>query len=359
MRKLQMLLVIVFVTMTFMSCNTVLLYRMEVLRPGYVVVPSDKSKVILVDRSMPQNPSYGHAVLDNFVYKKDTAFITDSLSGFLINSVANDLQQEGFFKNIRIHDNQKNSYKSSANESFQHSYPLTTEQIKEIGTSNKVDLIISLDDLTVQSKTNVQPCDFLFRATRDVSINTVWRVYDASSDTLISQFQHRDSLYWQAFQPLPEKALESLPVFEGSLPEIGDVAAENISRILGPYWEQETRYYFCAGSYRMKYAADCIRSEDWKGASALWLQEYDKGFGRSVYRAAMNMMLYYEIQGDIDQALVWSKKTEQAMIHPLFGVSSFDLSLFQNWKEAIQARSLEYEKLKVYFNGKIDPTTKE
>jgi hypothetical protein len=332
---------------------------MEVLRPGYVVVPSNKSNAILVDNSIPQHPSYGHTVFDNFVYKKDTAFITDSLSGFLMKSIANDLQQEGSFENIKINDNAKNRYKNSENESFLRSDPLTTEQIREIGTSNNVDLIISLDHLTVQSKTNVQPYDFLFRATRDVSINTVWRVYDASSDTLINQFQYRDSLYWQTFQSLPEKALESLPVFEESLPEIGDVAAENISRILGPYWEQETRYYFCAGSYRMKYAVDCIRSEDWKGASALWLEEYNKGFGRSVYRAAMNMMLYYEVQGDINEALAWSKKTEQAMSHPLFGVSSFDLSLFQNWKDALQTRSLEYEKLKIYFNGNLNPTTKE
>jgi len=336
-----------------------LLYRMEVLRPGKLVVTSDKNDAILVDNSFPQNPSYGHVVLDNFVYKKDTTFITDSLSTFLMRSIADDLLQEGFFKNVRINPKARIKSEDSEKDKFLRADPLSTEQIRALVTSNDVDLIISLDHLTVMSKTNVHPFDYIFRATRDVSISSIWRIYDASNDRLVDQFQYRDSLYWQTFGSLPANALQYLPVPEETFPEIAEVMAKNISRFLGPYWEQVDRFYFCTGSYRMKYASDCIRNEDWKGAAALWLEEYNKGFGRSVYRAAMNMMLYHEVQGDMNEAMEWGRKTEQTIDCSHFGASSFDLELLKNWLETLQMRSIESEKLKIYFNGNLTPNTKE
>ena len=346
MRKLFFSIVVAF---TLTACNSVLRFQMDVLRPGCIVSPLDKNSILLIDNSGIQPSQIGHAFYENFIYVNDTVFETEPLSGFLLESVSGYLPQEGFYKNVGLCKRTENRYRS--NSSFAGASMFTPQQVKLVVDSGKVDLLVSLDRMLIKSKTNVYPSDYNFRSTRDVQVSTVWRVFDVKADSLLTEFQYKDSLYWECFSYRPDSALKKLPDFQKMLPEIGDYIGDRVAWILGPHWEKVERLYFSTGSFRMKYAVDCVRRNDWEGAAALWREEFDKGFGRSVYRAAMNMMLYSEYLKDPNEALAWSKKVQKVISDFPFGATLYDQWLFLDWVESLRVRSKEFDALKIYFKG--------
>lgn len=345
---MQKLLYSVLLVFMLTSCSSVLITRIDVLRPGYFVAASDKDAVLLVDNSGAQPTSYGHTLSENCNIRIDSTFSTKPLSGLLLESVSRTLLNENFYKNISV--SQKND---TLSDPFFIPSKRTLQQMNVMGGVQKYDLVISLDRILVKTVTDLQYYDS-FRATRDVLVNTVWRVFDVAADSLITQFQYNDSLFWEQYSITPEYALKIMPKLNETLPEIGDVVGEHVSKFLGPYWETVDRYFFCTGSYRMKIAADRWRQKDMDGAASLWREEFEKGFGRSVYRSAMNMMLYSEFTGNPMEALSWSKKAEDAVARCPFGITSYDRFLFQGWVVALHVRAADLEKLKIYFNGNLN-----
>jgi len=332
-----------------MSCHSALIYHMDILHPGGYTNFTQGSTVILVDNAAVQPANIGHIMSQDFIYKNDNVFSTESLSQDLLKSLSIKMTCENFYKQIQVSQNIENKLKKNATKSFLRATPLSKEQVKVLGNSSKSDVLISLDRLFVYSITNAQPYDDLVRATRDVIVNTVWRVYDLKADTLLKQFQLKDSLYWESFSPYSELALRALPVFKESLPEISDVVASHTSTLLGPYWESVERNYFCSGSFRMKVASDCLRSENWDKAAEYWHLEIQKGSGKSVYRAAMNLMLYFEFIGDSDTALLWAEKAGTYMSKNHSKVNPIDVELLKRWSVVLQKRSMENKMLKALF----------
>lgn len=347
--KLQKLIISVCLTVTLSSCNSVLVYHMDLLRPGAFVASSDKSSILFVDHSVVQPSQFGHTFPDFLKSAKDTAYRTEKLSEYVLNALSDYLGQEGAYQQIKVCKREDYDF-NKKEEYFLRSGALTLSQVKYLGDSCHADLLVSMDRLVVQSNTKTQPFEYAYRGTRDVTVNTVWRIYDVAADSLITQFQHNDSLYWEMFSSGPRSSMEVLPPFEETLPEIGDYVGEHVYKFFGPYWETQERSYFCTGSYRMKQAVDCVRQEDWEGAASLWRKEFEKGFGKSVYRAAMNMMLYYEFSGNPKEALLWADKAEKVMAKFSDEAVLQDKWILLNYIKSLEVDAYSQEKLKTYFN---------
>jgi len=348
---------LLFVVLAFMSCNSVLTFRMDVLRSGVVIVPSGNSSILFVDNSGLQPQWFGHTLNLNSKYAKDTVFNTDSLSDLVLKSVSKAVLSKGFFSAVKICDRDENEFHKNMDDKFLDANILTPIQVLDLADSAHVDLLISLDRMIIQSKSNDQTFDLIFKATRDVSLNTVWRIFDVKVDTLLAQLQYNDSLFWEKYSTKSLDAVKKeLPRMEETLPEIADVLGERISPILSPHWESVSRPYFSSGSYRMLYAVDCVRQNDWEGAAVLWKEEFNKGFGKSVYHAAMNMILYAEYLQDPNKALVWCEKADLAMRDHSSSVTAYDRWLLESWKKILRVRSAEFEMLKFLLN---DPQNQE
>ena len=342
---------LIFLVFAFTSCNRVLTFHMDVLRAGAFITPSDKSSILFVDNSGRQPEWFGHKLQLNYKYSRDTVFNTDSLSDFVLRSVSKQVLNKGFFSTVKICGRQDNKFRCNMNDKFLDATLLTPMQVTSLSDSAHVDILVSLDRMVIQSKTNIKPFNYLFMATRDVSLNTVWRIFDVKADTLLTQFQYNDSLYWEKYSTKSFDAVKNeLPKLEERLPEIAEVLGERISPILSPHWESVSRPYFSSGSYRMLHAVDCIRQDDWEGAAILWKDEFDKGFGKSVYHAAMNMILYAEYLQNPNEALVWCEKAEKAMKDRSSRVTVYDRWLLESWKQILKVRSAEFEMLKIYLN---------
>jgi len=104
----------------------------------------------------------------------------------------------------------------------------------------------------------------------------------------------------------------------------------------------------------MTMAADLVRKDLIDDAAKLWESEFSKGFFRSKYRAAINMMFYEEVKGNPKQALLWEDKAEEAMLNcPIVG-SDYDIALLAQWKKLLEDRLKEVQTLKIYFDGNLN-----
>lgn len=336
------------------SCTNMQLFKMDILQPGYIVVPSQKGNIVVVDNSAVQPNNAGHVVKVNFKTVGDTAFNTEPLSGFLISSLNNYLLKEGFYKQITPILRSQFVPGKTGEDDFLRSARLSNAQLIEISKDTSIHLLFSLDRLLTKTTTNTYFTGETFAAARDVWVNSVWRIYDLDVDTLIAQFQYNDSLYWIKYNVSAYSALRMLPKMADVLPEIGDVVAEHLNKFMGPHWVTEAREYFSTGSYRMKMAADLVRKERIGSAAELWAVEFERGFMRTKYRAAINMMLYEEVMGNPVKAMKWVDKAAEAMRQCPIGASDYDQELLRRWKTGLKDRLVDFEKLKIYFDGTLN-----
>jgi hypothetical protein len=354
MKYLKNLFLSAFLMATLCSCSDRMVFHMEMLQPGYVVVPSSKRNIVIADNSGIQPREVGHEYTRNFKTYKDTAFDTEPLSGYLMQSLSNYLLKEGFYQQVKLMSRQDLLVSKSDEDDYLLSGRIAGSNICAISRDPGVQLLFSLDRLLTRTVTNTRYDGVIYDVTRDVWVNSVWRIYDLESDTLICQFQYNDSLFWRKESSSPIKAEYQLPKMEDVLPEIGDVVAEHLSKHLGPYWEKTFREFFCTGNVRMKMAADLVRKDSLDAASLLWKNSYDKGHFRTKYRAAMNMVMYSEAKGDPKAALEWAKRAETAMQSCPTGAAFYDEELLTRWKEVLEVRLKEYDKLKIYFEGDLN-----
>jgi len=354
MNTIKSLLFILIMLLLCVSCNKMQVFRMDVLKPGFVLVPSQKNNIVLADNSGVQPQAVGHQVKVGFKVVGDTSFNLEPLSGMLLSSLSNYLLKEGCYDRIRILSRNDLLPGKTEESDYLRSGRISNSKIMEISRDTSVNLLFTLDRLLTKTTTNSYYTGETYTATRDVWINTVWRVYDLDMDTIVTQFQYNDSLYWQKFNSNPKVIMKMLPEMETVLPEIADVVAEHLNKFMGPHWETEKREYYCTGGYRMKLASDLVREELIDDAAKLWEVEFEKGFLRSKYRAAINMMFYEEVKGVPSLALSWEAKAEEALNKCPIGGSDFDIALLAQWKKELEDRVNDVQKLKIYFVGNLN-----
>lgn len=329
------------------SCKSMIDFNMEILHPGYLKTEPGIKDVLIVDNAGKQPSLSGHKYYEYGIFKKDTAQVSDSLSTYILDFVSSYLTDEGHFNNVNVAPSSWLRPVKTDSLDFLRPDALNNFQKKVLKDSIDTGYLISLDRLIVKTKMNKVRFDVnLQYATRDVIVNSVWRVFDAKQDTLCLLFQHNDSLYWKKWASGDGDPMELIPDFKSTLPEIADYVSAKVYRIFGPYWEKMQRSFYCRGSFRMILAVDCIRDENFDEAIALWKDEYEKGFGKSVYRAAMNIMTYYQYLDKPEESLLWAKNARTA-IDKTFFYDIGDKVLLDNSFEYIHQRKLELSMLNV------------
>ncbi|MDP4276404.1 MAG: DUF6340 family protein [Bacteroidota bacterium] len=342
------------------SCQTIAPYRMDILRPGYKATPIGKSGLLMVDNAGSQPADYGH-ICKGFVSSNlDSAislnYHTDTLAPLILTYLSGRLAKEGYYDTITVASKRWFRPAKTGSLDFLRTEPLNNEQKNALRDSSRAPLWLSLDRLLVQTKTSNKPYSGYSLVTRDVVVRTVWRLIDARADTLCLAFQHNDTLFWDKAGEDTQMALDEMPDFSETLPEMADYVAERIAPIVGPYWETVERFYYISGSYRLKDAVDYLNKNNWDTAAEIWKQEYAKGFalGCGRFRAAMNLILYYERAGIPDLAMDWCNKAEMAYKKSILKPSTYEIHVLMAWKKALQGRVEEFKKLKIFYNGNLD-----
>ncbi len=280
------------------SCDPYLVYHMDLLRPGYLVNTAGKAGVWIVDNSAIQPADYGHSFSQTIPGGETTATNvecpTDSFSRLVVEDLATCLKDQAFYPTVSTIPSNWLPVRKLSSVSFLDASQLNYDQRKALRDSLQQGLLISLDRLLIRTQTALSINFSQYWSSHQVMVQSVWRVWNIEADSLCLEFKHNDTLYWDRYALTGKEALAALPPLPDVVPEVADYVARRVCPVFGPYWESVERWYAVTGSYRMKWAADYVREKDWPSAATLWKEEYEKGWGRAVYRSAMNLVLYYE-----------------------------------------------------------------
>lgn len=326
---------------------------MEVLEPAEIATPFWLKNILVVDNSGIQPKNVGHSYAQNYKMMKDTAFDTEPLASKVVEKFGDQLLNSGFYQHVEIKTKQDWPFEKNRKVDYLYSAPLSKRQVERFSEDSSRQLLLSLDALRVLSITHsLMSPEVLTRSTRDVWLSTVWRLYDLTSDTLMTKIEFSDSLYWYRDDPVGVRGESKLPPFEQVIPEMATVLAEKMIKKVEYVWVPVTREYFYTGSLRMRDAADWFAADSMERAAALWEEEFDKAHFRTKYRAAMNMMLYYEVLGKPELSLDWADKATKAMKSSPIGSTYLDEAYLTRWIYLLKERSRVQHKLKIYMQEK-------
>jgi hypothetical protein len=335
------------------SCVSKLNFHMEVLEPGEIVTPMWMKNIVIVDNSGKQPSTVGHTFARNYKLIKDTAFNTDLLASSLVKEFGKQLYKSGIYEKVDVRTKSDWMFEKTRRIDYLYNVPLSKTQLSEFSSDSSLQILLSLDALRILTITHtLMSPEILTRSTRDVWVGMVWRMYDLTSDTLISKIEFSDSLFWFRDDPVGVNGDAKLPMLDSVIPEIASVIAEKMVKKIDYSWVPVTREYFYRGSLRMRDAADWVQSDSLDRAVVLWEQEYNRAHFRNKYRSAMNMMLYYEAKGQPDVALVWAENATQAIVTSPFGATYADEAYLERWKILLKERSKVQQKLKIYLQEK-------
>lgn len=127
----------------------------------------------------------------------------------------------------------------------------------------------------------------------DGVITPLVRAYVSGRSAPLFSISKTDTICWVVSPEL---------TFGQIVQEASDFAATLPVSYLLPHWKEMNRYYFDGGNMEMRDAGVYIREQNWEGAAALWQKLYDGRKGKVKMRAAYNLALNYELQGDYERA---------------------------------------------------------
>lgn len=351
-----------FVLVILLALNSCVSYRnssMEVLRPPVTYSSTANGKLLLINNCIPQPPYAGQFFAGLNSEGRDTSYTisceVDTFVDLLQGYITARIKSEGVLRSVDTVTVSSNGIgKKVGSKAYLRIDSLDDSQRAQLRKLYDASCWVCLDGLLVESVASQRNDGEKYPQMRRVFVRTFWRVYDASTDSLLLAFKQRDSLTWRTTGLVLGVMDKSMPTLKETLPEIADYVAGNIYRVFTPYWESIERFYYVSGNLQLKLGGDEVVAGNWDGAAVYWKNAYEKGNGLNQFRASVNMMLYNERVGNVQEALVWAERAKEANDRSIFHVPIFELDAFKAWKKDLLYRQKEMELLKPYLGGFVE-----
>ncbi len=280
-------IIILLVCLGLASCTTMGYVSMESLYPSELSFPPEIKSVGIVDNTVFQ---------DTLLKEHITAGIIEGNGKWLANDLAEQLADGEYFDDIILCDS---SLRSGNNQTAEAR--LTRENVQQLLADLQVDMLITVDGLCVKTWEDARYFDEvgLFPSVGG-EVSSMLSVYMPTRQDPIS-VGIRDTLYWPIIAGLTEEKM------------VDDMASEVASRAVRyfvPQWKPESRIFYAGGNVDLRDAAVLVNEQCWDEAYTLWKRQYDaaKPNSRKKIWTAFNLAVYYEMNGNIDEALKFAKE---------------------------------------------------
>lgn len=304
------------------ACSSIQTLTFDQLVPAQMSLP-EQVKAVAVVNNMPSVPEPKANLLTFGVLNGEGKATSEALAGALADS--------RYFNQVIICDSALNS--ASVSGAGFRTIPF--EEVKSLTAELGVDALISVDRVFVENeKKEIRYSDMeLPWPYLQTKVTPVVHVYSPVRAKPIFSLSVTDSLMCDWDHVPSDKLL---------LKDVADIAAEMLCRRLVPYWEQTERLYFAGGCVEMRDAAVAVDEGDWEEACREWQELYARRKqGKMKGRAAFNMALGQEMQGNFEEAEQWLRKAGEYMPE-----GSADKKLWDFYAVKLRKRMDEHFRLK-------------
>ena len=304
MRNIKLFLYLLIGATLFTGSAGIKTLTIQTQEPAQVILPSNISKLLIVDNVVGQPYDIGHTKKKLGRSADKVSVRTDSLSIIYTEALAQFLNEEGFFDLVMLHDKPMRNDKEYWSEK-----PITPEVMLELTKSTGADAIVSLDKILVASDWE----DLFIQegypyAKLSGKISSTLRVYLPTLQGQIPTVQYVDSLYWEGFDISDGRAYAEfvIPHAESALKDLAIYAADKMTYVLTPHWVTQERWYYTMSSSAMREAEAFATQSRWEEAIAKWDEFYSSTKNKAdKAKAASNIAMGYEMLDDIETARDW------------------------------------------------------
>jgi hypothetical protein len=302
---------------TFLSGCSTSQTMLEVLRPSEIVLPDHIQTIAVVDRSKPE--------------KGFANFVEGLISG---ESIGQDRQgRENAVQGLisALARTPRFTVKSTALEltgsrtGAQMMPPLDWREIEDIcrrydahavaaieSYDTDMNTIFSSRQNQVKGKDSTVTVRTTFTATRNLRVNVGWRLYDPKTRVVLDETMISDMNEDRGFGDTQQAASNNLESAYNITRGLSAHIGEKYGRRIAPVWTAVSRIYYTtakdAGKEPMEKADRYVKAGDWEEAANIWRALTEKRDQATAGRAAHNLALAAERNGNLPAALEWARK---------------------------------------------------
>jgi hypothetical protein len=311
--KNQYVLFILFVV--FCSCKTQLLY-INVVQPAPVTLPSYIKSAGVINRSSPSDQTKKIDAIDK-VLSLEGANLDKEGAEAGISGLTDELNRNNRFSNVKPLINI--DIRSTGLGLFPS--PLDWEFVAKICSENQVDALFSLElydtDTKISYATRKTDLKTPFgvipalehQADMLTLVKTGWRIYDPTSKNILDEFAVNQDITFSGRGINPVVAAAALVDRKQAVKEVSVKAGQSYALRLLPTQLRVTRDYYVKGTDNFKIAKRKAQTGNWDQAGELWKSETTNPKAKIAGRACYNMAIISEINGNLDVAVEWAKKS--------------------------------------------------
>ncbi|MCK3685017.1 DUF6340 family protein [Maribellus sp. YY47] len=329
------------------SCTTPKYITIEIPQKAKQELPERIQSLVLVNRTVDDSYTDTAAdTLQNIFFKKgfdvDTVIHDRQSADTMLQALGQLLFESGRYDYVipvdRFIDHEKNAFLSET---------MPWNEVKELCDTFNTDAVLSVDMFTTRVITNFNrdtyynPADDAFyemvKAQMAVVYETLFRIYDPSEDKVIIREYQRDTLYWEDGAGSARELFSHFTTVKQGLSEAGIAAALDFSEKISTVWYREQRQILSDKDAQMTQAENLVNSNDWPSAMEIWKKVAAESSSKATKsKAAFNLAVAYELQGNVDEAIKWGLESYNTMFRQV----TYD------YLERLKLRRQELEKLK-------------
>ncbi|MBN1988668.1 MAG: hypothetical protein JW783_04700 [Bacteroidales bacterium] len=149
-----------------------------------------------------------------------------------------------------------------------------------------------------------------------VAVYGFWRIYNTQKQAVVNHLLIRDTLYVSDAYAFEGDGFITGEEILSSVVYAGNSFAAKFAAQFVPTWRDEERIFFSKGSDQMKEATEFALQNQWIEAASLWQQVYHSGNKELSSKAAFNLALANEMNGNFEVALGWLSASIDTMKTP-------------------------------------------
>ena len=181
--------------------------------------------------------------------------------------------------------------------------PIPWEQIESLCEKYQADAIVAIEKFD---------SDFIIvpGVSQTATVKAGIRMYDPANKSIVDQYQFSHQESWGSGPLTLESALNGLISKNTAIREASYEAGVAYGRRLSPSWYRVSREYFrkSKGDDVFAEGARMMEVNDWNAAKEALFQAVETGHRKTKGRAAHNLAVVFEIEGDLEEAKAWAQE---------------------------------------------------
>lgn len=224
-------------------------------------------------------------------------------------AMAEEIAHQNYFDEVVICDSALRT-----NDKISRESTLSQEEVRQLASDLRVDLIIALENLQFKITKTVRYLEEFgcYQGAIDAKVYPTVSVYLPERSKPMATIRLNDSIFWEDFGISPTEAAAQIIPTKDMLKEAAEFAGTVPVKYIVPIWKNGKRYLYTGGSVPMRDAAIYVRENSWDEAYELWNQAYQSTKNeKKKMRAALNIAVYYEMKDSLAKAEKWATTAQQ------------------------------------------------